>query len=50
MSENHSTTPSLPSKPAKPYPEHPLTAHPAGYGSKKIRGKIHDFGQLTRSP
>jgi integrase len=31
-------------KPAKPYPEFPLTAHPAGYWCKKIRGKIHYFG------
>jgi integrase len=32
------------SKPAKPYPEFPLTAHPAGYWCKKIRGKVHYFG------
>jgi integrase len=32
------------SKPAKPYPEFPLTAHPAGYWCKKIRGKLHYFG------
>src|SRR5262245_60744329 len=31
-------------KPAKPYPEYPLTAHPAGYWCKKIRGKLHYFG------
>jgi integrase len=31
-------------KPAKPYPEFPLTAHPAGYWCKKIRGKLHYFG------
>jgi integrase len=31
-------------KPAKPYPEFPLTAHPAGYWCKKIRGKVHYFG------
>src|SRR5262249_38547363 len=30
--------------PPKPYPEFPLTAHPAGYWCKKIRGKIHYFG------
>src|SRR5262249_12061958 len=28
----------------KPYPEFPLTAHPAGYWCKKIRGKLHYFG------
>src|SRR5262245_21633598 len=31
-------------RPAKPYPEFPLTPHPAGYWCKKIRGKIHYFG------
>jgi integrase len=44
MSEDHSTAPNTPGKPAKPYPEFPLTAHPAGYWCKKIRGKIHYFG------
>jgi integrase len=33
------------SKPSKPYPEYPLTAHPAGYWCKKIRGKLHYFGK-----
>jgi integrase len=31
-------------KPAKPYPEYPLTAHPSGVWCKKIRGKLHYFG------
>ena len=31
-------------RPAKPYPEFPLTAHLAGYWCQKIRGKIHYFG------
>jgi integrase len=44
MSEAHSTAPAASDKPAKPYPEFPLTAHPAGYWCKKIRGKIHYFG------
>lgn len=44
MSEQHSTAPVPAGKPAKPYPEFPLTAHPAGYWCKKIRGKIHYFG------
>jgi integrase len=34
-----------PTKPAKPYPEFPLTAHPAGYWCKKIRGQLHYFGK-----
>jgi hypothetical protein len=34
MSELHSTTPARPDKPAKPYLEFPLTAHPAGYMCK----------------
>jgi integrase len=47
MSEPHSTLPASsgkPVKPSKPYPEFPLTAHPAGVWCKKIRGKIHYFG------
>jgi integrase len=44
MSEGHRTPPDKPSKPAKPHPDFPLTAHPAGYWCKKIRGKIHYFG------
>jgi hypothetical protein len=44
LSDQHSTAPTPASKPAKPYPESPLTAHPAGYWCKKIRGKIHYFG------
>src|SRR6516164_4076470 len=45
MIENHSTALPPPGKPAKPYPRFPLTAHPAGYWCKKIRGKLHYFGK-----
>ncbi len=31
-------------RPAKPYPEFPLTPHRAGYWCKKIRGTLHYFG------
>jgi hypothetical protein len=47
MSESNSTATAgtgKPAKPSKPRPDFPLTAHPAGYWCKKIRGKVHAFG------
>jgi integrase len=44
MPEDDFIAAARPGKPIKPYPEFPLTAHPAGYWCKKIRGKIHYFG------
>lgn len=35
-------------RPKKPYPDYPLYAHPTGYWSKKINGKILSFGRWGR--
>jgi len=32
-------------KPAKPYPDYPLRWHPQGYWVKKIKGRVHYFGE-----
>src|SRR5262245_58098250 len=43
-SSAHSTPDPARVKPSKPYPDFPLTAHPAGVWCKKIRGTLHYFG------
>jgi integrase len=45
MSESYSTTAAGGSKPAKPYPSFPLTAHPTRRWCKKIKGKLRYFGR-----
>jgi integrase len=35
-------------RPAKPYPEFPLYAHPLGYWSKKVNGTILHFGSWAK--
>jgi hypothetical protein len=45
MSEDHSTPAYTRSKPAKPSPDFPLTAHATGRWGKKIAGKVQYFGR-----
>ena len=45
MTNGNSTKAKRKSKPAKPFPEFPLTAHPRGQWCKSISGKVHYFGR-----
>lgn len=47
MTKPHSTRSDSQSKPAKPYPDFPLTPHPTGRWCKKILGRLHYFGPLA---
>jgi hypothetical protein len=49
LPEPHSTAPAVPSKPAKPSTDFPLTAPSSGLWCKKSRGKLYYFGPLTDS-
>jgi integrase len=44
MSKSNSIKPRARSKPAKPYPDYPLTPHNNGKWVKKIRGQLYYFG------
>jgi hypothetical protein len=41
MSAHHRTAPAASGKPAKPYPDFPLSTHAAGVWAKKIKSKMH---------